>query len=131
MRKYIVLALVIFCVLSLVGCAEGHTPEEPKQELTIDELKVIAEKGEDIWWSDFEPYVQFSEYGSGILNRSYLVEDKYLLTVSGWPDSYISSIRLSTAIKVGESTEGYREIDIRTESIDDFLKEETESPTIP
>ena len=107
MKKYIALALVILCVLSLVGCSEGHTPEEPKKELTIDELKVIAEKGEDIWWSDFEPYVQLAEYGSGILNRSYLVEDKYLLTVSGWPDSYISSIRLSKSFNASSTPKAF------------------------
>ena len=120
MKKYIALVIAFVCVLGLVGCSS----EEPKRELTIDELKVIAEKGENILWSDFEPYIYHFRAGSGIITTSYLIGEEYILTIAGWPDAYISSIRLSTAVKVGESTDEYREIDIRTESIDDFINGE-------
>ena len=117
MKKCIAFVMAFICVLSLFGCAS----DEPKRDLTIDELKVIAEKGENISWSDFEPYSYYSRAGSGIIYTSYLIGDEYMLTIVGWPNAYIQSITLSTVVLANGSTDEYLEIDIRTESIDDFL----------
>ena len=121
MKKYIALVIALICAFGLCGCAS----EEPKRELTIDELKVIAEKGEDISWSDFEPYICSFEGGSGIIYRTYHIGEEYVLTITGWPGGYVGSIELSTVVLADGSTkEEYRRIDIRTESIEDFLKGE-------
>ncbi len=122
MKKYIALVVAFIFVLSLVGCSS----DEPKRELTIDELKVIAEKGENISWSDFEPYIYSLEGGSGIHFRTYPIGDEYVLHVEGGLPDWILSVRLSTKVVVDGSLNGYREIDIRTESIDEFLREVNE-----
>ncbi len=118
MKKYIALTIILVCVLGLVGCSS----DKPNRDLTIDELIVIAGKGENISWSDFESY-NCSEVGSGIISRVYSIGDEYVLHITGWPPDDIQFIKLSTKVEAGGSLDGYREIDIRTESIDDFLKE--------
>lgn len=44
MKKIIALVIAFVCAISLIGCSS----EEVKRNLTIDELKVIAEKGNNI-----------------------------------------------------------------------------------
>ena len=117
-----ILVIVFICVLGLTVCS----CDERKRDLTIDELKVIAEKGESISLSDFDPYIYSFEAGSGILSKTYPVGEDYVLHIQGTPPDSIVSIRLSTKIAASGSMDGYREIDIRTESIEDFLAEVNE-----
>ena len=117
MKKFIALVIAFVCAISLIGCSS----EEVKRDLTIDELKVIAEKGNNISWSDFDPFIYSSEGGSGILFRTYPVGDNYVLHVGGSPDGIVYA-RLSTKGEVGDSADGFREIDIMTQSIDKFIK---------
>ena len=117
MKQFIALVVAFVCAISLIGCSF----KDMKRDLTLDELKLIAEKGDNISWSDFDPFIYSYEGGSGILFRTYPVGDNYVLHVQGWPDG-IMSVILSTKVEVGDSADVHREIDIRTQSIDKFIK---------
>lgn len=82
--------------------------------LTLEELKVIAKKGEDISWEDFEPY-HGKDIGSGLYIMYYPLEQPYSVIVGGVPNKKPMYINLSS-----NKTKQY--IDIRQESIDEFLE---------
>lgn len=110
--------MTILAITLCIFVFSGGNKEE-KRNLTIDELKIIAEKGENMSMSDFEKFYCIS-MGSGIKTTIYPIEGRYQLTIMGW-DS-IEDIRLSTVVTEGGNTYDYKEIDIRTESINEFIK---------
>ena len=64
------------------------------QRLTLEELRgIVAEKGGDMTWSDFECY-EHSDIGSGIYIFRYPISEYLYLTVSGVPEGKIFEIRL-------------------------------------
>ncbi|MDE7290045.1 MAG: hypothetical protein K2N71_11190 [Oscillospiraceae bacterium] len=82
--------------------------------LTMDDIKELAKKGDELTWSDFDGYV-FSEGGSGLYIRMYNVKGGYTLAIGGGgPGEKPMYIYLSGKGK---------RIDIRYDSIDDFLNE--------
>lgn len=82
--------------------------------LTIDELKTIAQKGDAISWEDFSAY-EVREIGSGLYIMLYPMTEPYYVTVGGIPEETPRYVRLC-------STETEQYIDIREESIDQFLQ---------
>lgn len=84
-----------------------------KPLLTIDELKTIAQKGDAISWEDFAAY-DGRDVGFGLYIMLYPMEEPYYVTVGGVPEKTPIYIRLCST-----KTEHY--IDIREESIDDFI----------
>ncbi len=113
-RILLTILAITLCISVFSGCNK-----EEKRNLTIDELKIIAEKGENMSMSDFEKFNCIS-MGSGIPTTVFPIEGGYQLTIMG-KDS-IEVIRLSTVVTEGGNIDDYREIDIRTESIDEFIK---------
>lgn len=65
---------------------KGYTPkllETGKEQLTAYRiLRLKAAKGEDLTWSDFEPY-QSEDIGSGLYVLQYDVEGEYTLLIGG------------------------------------------------
>lgn len=82
--------------------------------LTLDELKLIAQKGDAISWDDFASY-HGQDVGSGLYIMRYPMEPPYYVTVGGVPGEPPMYVRLC-------STETQQYIDIRQESIDDFVQ---------
>lgn len=82
--------------------------------LTIDELKTIAQKGDAISWEDFSAY-EARAIGSGLYIMLYPMAEPYYVTVGGIPQETPMYVRLCST-----KTEQY--IDIREESIDQFLQ---------
>lgn len=81
--------------------------------LTIEKVKELAKKGEDLTWSDFEEFSGV-DVGSGMYIMVYPVEDTdYRVTVGGSPD------RKPMYIHFGKGDGNY--IDLRKDSIDEFL----------
>ena len=115
MQKIIALLLTCVFIFTLAGCSS----DKAKRALTMDDLKVIAQKGEKISLKDFEPY-NYIEYGSGIVRRTYPIGDEYAVCIELGPSDELFSIELETT-KPG-FTIADRGIDIRTESIDEFLE---------
>jgi len=82
--------------------------------LTLDELKLIAQKGDAISWDDFATY-HGRDVGSGLYIMHYSMEPPYYVTVGGVPGEPPMYVRLC-------STETEQYIDIRQESIDEFIQ---------
>ncbi len=88
-------------------------------QLTISDLKeLIATYGEELTWEHFAQY-SFVETGSGIYIRTYQIAEGYTLWIGGGdPPSEPMYIYL-----MGESFEDGKPIDVRYESIDEYLDE--------
>jgi predicted small lipoprotein YifL len=116
MKKLMAVVLSLLCVMSLAGCGAAKTMESPSEKaiLTIEEVKELAKKGEDLTWSDFEQY-DSEDIGSGLYIQRYDIDESYYLTIGGMSSDVPLYIRLVSA----DDKEHY--IDIRTDSIDDFL----------
>ncbi|HHV08720.1 MAG TPA: hypothetical protein GXX75_00380 [Clostridiales bacterium] len=82
--------------------------------LTLDELKLIAQKGDAISWDDFAPYYGQS-IGFGLYIMHYPMEQSYYVRVGGVPKEPPMYVYLG-------STETEQYIDIRKESIDEFIQ---------
>ncbi|RCX07067.1 BlaR1 peptidase M56, partial [Anaerobacterium chartisolvens] len=106
--------------LSSWGNVKGNAPlPEPflfgnENFLTLDELKLIAQKGDAISWDDFASY-HGQDVGSGLYIMRYPMEPPYYVMVGGVPGEPPMYVRLY-------STETEQYIDIRQESIDDFIQ---------
>lgn len=113
--------------LSSWGDVKGNAPLPEtalfgyKESLTLDALKQIAEKGEAISWDDFAPY-QGQDIGFGLYVMRYPMEQPYYVNVGGVPGETPMYVRLCSSM-----TEQY--IDIRQESIDEFIQN-TQVPPI-
>ncbi len=81
----------------------------------MSKVKELAKKGDDLMWSDFDGYA-FTEGGSGIYIKLYEIEGTdYTVAVGGVPD------KKPMYINLGDENGNY--IDIRYDSVDDFLNE--------
>ncbi len=150
MKKLIALILALVCVLSLAGCGQpkqdppevdqdkliyGERPEPSDQEiihgegqpletgslsqvekLTLEKVKELAAKGEDLSWSDFEQYETKGDIGSGLYIFYYDIDENYYLLIGGGGKN-IPPMYIHLCSQADKSAF----IDIRTESIDDFI----------
>lgn len=82
--------------------------------LTLDEVKKLAKKGEELTWSDFEQY-KGKPIGSGMYILHYDINENYYLLVVGTPEKKPTDIRLVST----QDETNY--IDIKTDSIDAFI----------
>ncbi|WP_165835576.1 M56 family metallopeptidase [Ruminiclostridium sufflavum] len=82
--------------------------------LTLDELKLIAKKGDAVSWDDFALYYG-QDIGFGLYIMHYSMEEPYYVRVGGVPGESPMYARLYSA-------ETEKSIDILQESIDDFVK---------
>ena len=84
-------------------------------KLTLEQVRKLAQKGMDLSWSDFERY-KHEDIGSGLYIWAFDVDGKFdLLIGGGWLQSQPMYIRLCSKADSNIC------IDIRTESIDDFV----------
>jgi hypothetical protein len=83
------------------------------KQMTIDDVKELAKKGDALDWSDFEEY-KSRDVGSGLYIWEFELEKGFFIRVGGVPDRKPDYIDLSR--KYGKG------IDIRTEDIDAYLK---------
>ncbi len=132
MKKILVLALALLLTVSAFGCNKDDTPwdeETPswaeggdveKKKMTLDDVKALSEKGNAITWNDLRGYENGGDIGSGLYILKYEIDDNfYLLVGSSGPslDAYFSYIYL--CLENDEKTY----IDIRTEDVESFIKE--------
>lgn len=87
-----------------------------KQYLTLDIIKELAQKGKALSWSDFEPYKDEGNIGSGLYILAYDVGEDYYLLIGGG-DMHTPPMYIKIFSKSNEN----ENIDIRTENIDDFI----------
>lgn len=93
-------------------------PPDIAEQLTLDKLlEICSGDCSTLSWSDFQRF-ECQDVGSGLYILYYDIEGKYSLTIGGVPDEDPWYMRFAVA---GE--QGF--IDIREESIEDYLKEHT------
>ncbi len=102
-----------FYIEQIKNSAMFNTAKEDGKILTIDKVKELAKKGDDLTWSDFDGYT-FTEGGSGLYIKSYSVEGGYNLMIGG-------SGRETKPMYINLSDGNGNLIDIRYDSVDDFL----------
>lgn len=146
MKKYIAFPLALVFIFSLAGCAQKMDSDKPaithinnsaatadithytvgkatqEEQLTLTKVKQLAEKGEDLSWDDFKQY-KHEDVGSGLYIFRYDIDEKYCLMIGGGkiqaPPMYMRLIYKGDDNKSMDS-EAY--IDIRTEDVDNFIK---------
>lgn len=92
----------------------------PKEKLTLDRVKELAQKGETLDWVDFAPYESI-ETGSGLYILYFGLEEDYFVLVGGVPGEKAWYVKLN---RKGEDRDG---LDLRTDGarIDSFLAGES------
>ena len=91
---------------------------ESKEKLTLEIVKELAKKGEELTWTDFEAY-EGSDVGSGAYVYCYELDNDLKLMITG---ASLEEKPMNICLVKGEDTENG--IDIRTEDIDVFLGSE-------
>ena len=117
MKHFISIFFTIALLLALVGCHSA-----PKQ-LTLEKTKELAQKGEDLTWSDFEDY-ESEESGSGLRILTYPLSDTedYCVIIGGGPTTLPPLyIYLAAARDENATSEEDSHIDIRRDSIGTYL----------
>lgn len=99
--------IILMCIL--MGCQKDS-------ELTIEKVKELAKKGEDLSWEDFNDY-QGTSIGSGLYILEYDIDDEYYLVIGG-----VSTEEKPMYIYLEKSSNSDKYIDIRTDDISDFIE---------
>lgn len=121
MKKSIALVLAVLCICGLLGCNGKRIADREFHEeggnLNMATLKSLVEMyGEALTWESFAPYWCY-DVGSGLYILDYPVDADYHLLVGGTsPEEPPMYIRLV------DREDPDRFIDVRTESIDDFIE---------
>lgn len=104
---------------SVTTTAEEKTEE--KRMLTLDDVKALAKKGDELVFKDFSNFIG-EDIGSGLYLMRYTIDDDFYVTFSwiGDLDEKLKSVMLVRTI----DGEVYDEIEIRSENLDDFISEE-------
>ncbi len=113
----VVLAVVVICFMAFASNQQKISKKwnDKENSLTLDELKMLAKKGDAISWEDFAPYYG-QDIGSGLYIMNYPLESPYSVLVGGVPGKSPMYVHLNNT-----KTELY--IDIRQEDIDEFIHE--------
>ncbi len=96
--------------------------DEGLNKISIDDLIMLSEKGEDLSWEDFEEF-SYVDIGSGRYIYEYNINEAFGFVISGGSTS-ISPDFMSLYAKTGKDPEP--SIDIRYESVNDFVSQYTE-----
>ncbi|MEY8233718.1 M56 family metallopeptidase [Oscillospiraceae bacterium 50-16] len=85
------------------------------EKLTLDDVVMLSQKGDELSWSDFEQY-QGREVGSGLYIMCYEIDELFNILVGGVPDETPWYIYLRVNNEVDDR------IDIRTEDVSTFIE---------
>ena len=102
-------------------------PSEPpvmnphEEQLSLAEVRQLAEKGEDLSWDDFGQY-KHEDIGSGLHVFLYDIDENYCLLIGGG-DTQSAPLYIRLVFKASNSNfiDDGEYIDIRTESIENFI----------
>ena len=85
------------------------------RKLTLDDVVMLAQKGDALTWSDFERYYG-RDIGSGLYIMRYEIDELFDVLVGGVPDETPMYIYLRVNNEAGDR------IDIRTEDVSTFIE---------
>ena len=99
----------------LMGMANGASRTEVERQMTLKDVRALAEKGEALTWGDLEDFA-YTETGSGLYIRIFEVEGGYTLAVGGGlPNA--EDLPMYAHFSAGEAAY----IDLRTGDLEAFL----------
>lgn len=113
MKKIIATILLFIFAFGVFGCSIP-------QQLTLDKVVELSDKGYELTWSDFEQYYGY-ECGSGLYILCYRIDDEYEVRIGSFSpdDKYPMYIYLRRNNDTGDP----EFIDIRTEDVQAFIDE--------
>lgn len=110
-KRWMELALCALLIsLAAIVCAK----QGDEGVLTLERVQTLAQKGEDLTWSDFEQY-ESRDVGSGLHIYKYDIDDSYYLLIGGILEEKPMYIYLVRA-------QDDDSIDIRTGDVEEFIK---------
>lgn len=119
-RSFWILVLIIICIsgITLISGIAGYGKESSKEALSINEVKKLAQKGNELSWKDFEKY-KGQDIGSGMYVVCYDIDKNYKLLIGG------SDLKgKPDYIRLVKGTDEEKYIDIRTGDIDEYMDSE-------
>ena len=97
--------------------SDEKNPDDELKNLTMDDLRTFVNTyGKGLTWSHFEGYNYSERSFSGSIDRSYKIDERYALWI--WGESLLT---LPKEIRLEDHLEPYKYIDVRTQSIDEFV----------
>ena len=115
---------IVICTLTLIfaiGCKNTVVSNIEEQKtgqstkLTLEIIKNLSKKGEEVSWKDFQTY-DSKDLGSGLYIKLYPIDDKYELLIGG------GSLEKSPMYITLSNKYTEKSIDIRYEDINKFIK---------
>jgi len=95
---------------------QPSTPEKP-QKLTLEKVKELAKKGDNLSWKDFKSF-EGKEVGSGLYIMAYPIDDKYAVTIGG---GGLESKPKYIYLNYNNNAEKEKYIDIRHDDVEKFI----------
>lgn len=115
---FLLIGLVVVitsCFVASLNIQRTSKSDEKESSLTLDDLKLIAKKGDSVSFEDFLPY-DGQDIGSGLYIMSYQMESPYSVLVGGVPEEKPMYVELY-------DNKTQKHIDIRQENIEEFIHE--------
>jgi len=100
---------------------QPSTPEKP-QKLTLEKVKELAKKGDNLLWGDFKSF-EGTEVGSGLYIMSYTIDNKYNVLVGGSTKVKPVYVKLVYYKDKNSGTDNRKMIDIRHDDVEKFIKD--------
>lgn len=107
--------VITSCFVVSLNIQRTSKSDEKESSLTLDDLKLIAKKGDSVSFEDFSPY-DGQDIGSGLYIMSYQMESPYSVLVGGVPGEKPMYVELY-------DNKTQKHIDIRQENIEEFIHE--------
>lgn len=107
--------VITSCFVVSLNIQRTSKSDEKESSLTLDDLKLIAKKGDSVSFEDFLPY-DGQDIGSGLYIMSYQMESPYSVLVGGVPGEKPMYVELY-------DNKTQKHIDIRQENIEEFIHE--------
>jgi hypothetical protein len=82
LTKTFMFSMTLFFVLIICSACQSNQEEGPSGYISLDELKILSEKGVSLNWDHLSMY-SFEDIGSGIYIRKYQIEGGHQLFISG------------------------------------------------
>lgn len=130
----IILVIIIISIIMIILGRIAYNKIDSKTEmnsvivtqkqLTLNDVKELANKGEQLSWIDFEDY-ECEDIGSGLKVLYYEIDGMYHLLIGGPSEN-----ELPNYIRLVVDNDNEKFIDIRTGNIDEFIKETDTSETV-
>ncbi|MDO4549277.1 MAG: hypothetical protein Q4D04_14395 [Clostridia bacterium] len=98
-------------------CAGEDVASVEEQTLTLNDVIMLSQKGEELTWADFDNY-SYTKTGSGLYIRVYEIDNLFSLMIGGGSTD-------ESPIYIGLVSEANRDayIDIRTKDVEAFIAE--------